>query len=312
MPVRHVDGPLLRRVRRAADLTQKDVAEQLGVTVPAVVGWESGKSQPDGERLPALAKAVAMDLDELFPRASPPGLADLRCDAGYYQYETAGITGTRSAGPVANAERGKRRLSERFVPLLADAYGVSAAELLAAQDRSFGAAGGQDGPPPSPTPRHVVGVPAASPPPASSPPASSPRSAQRRRGLAEKIDYLLEQTYVGVDSDVDPRSPDADIAAQADLKACAEVLIEAMVHSLRTGGTQSASDEVLQALAGALAVPPLLFRSDDAEVRRIISGVRLVLGGLAGIAARGSVAELPAELLDFIDEDAAVTEDSTP
>ncbi|MFD9304472.1 helix-turn-helix domain-containing protein [Streptomyces sp. NPDC060048] len=284
MPVRHVDGPLLRRVRRAADLTQRDVAERLGVTVPAVVGWESGKSQPDGEKLPALARAVAMDLDELFPRTSPPDLADLRCDAGYCQYQTAGITGTRSAGPVANAERGKRRLSERFVPLLADAYGVSGAELLAAQDRSF-EAGRQDGSPPAPAQRHVPDAPAPVPPPA---PARLPRS------LAEKIGYLLEETYAA------PHPSDAEIAAHANLKAGAEVLTEAMVRGLRTGETRTVSDGVLEALAAALAVPPLFFRSDDAEVHRIISGMRLVRGGLAGIAARGGGAGLPAELLDFI------------
>ncbi|MFF4324651.1 helix-turn-helix domain-containing protein [Streptomyces sp. NPDC001568] len=281
MPVRHVDGHLLRKVRRAADLTQGEVADRLGVTVPAVVGWENGKSLPDGEKLPALAQALGADLDELFPRPLPPDLADLRCDAGYSQYQTAAITGTRSAGPVANAERGRRRLSEKFLPLLAQAYGVDVEELLAAEERSFSPA-----PPDAAAPVRV-----AEPEPGAAP-------AEPRAGLpgtlSEKLAHLLAETYTA------PHPTDAQIAAHGNAKAGAAVLSEDLVRGLRTGEVEAASEEVLDALAAALAVPPLFFRSDDAEVHRIISGMRLVRGGLAGIAARGGDDGLPAELLDFI------------
>ncbi|MFG2985713.1 helix-turn-helix domain-containing protein [Streptomyces sp. NPDC048258] len=283
MPVRHFDGQLLRKVRRAADLTQGDIAERLGVSVPAVVGWESGKSAPDGEKLPALARALGMRLDELFPRVLPPDLADLRCDAGYSQYQTAAITGTRSAGPVANAERGRRRLAERFLPLLAQAYGVGVPELLAAQERSFRP--GPDGTPPTDGPGRTS-EPASDAVPTA--PADLPRT------LEEKIAHLLEATYTA------PHPTDAQIAERGNATVNAQVLSEGLVRGLRTGEVRVVSDEVLDALAAALAVPPLFFRSDDAEVHRIISGMRLVSGGLAGIAARGGADGLPAELLDFI------------
>ncbi|MGW7319600.1 helix-turn-helix domain-containing protein [Streptomyces sp. NPDC054854] len=286
MPVRHVDGHLLRKVRRAADLTQGEVADRVGVSVPAVVGWESGKSLPDGEKLPALAQALGADLDELFPRLLPPDLADLRCDAGYSQYQTAAITGTRSAGPVANAERGRRRLSEKFLPLLARAYGVSVEALLAAEERSF-----------TPAPPDAADAPVrvSRPEPG---PESGAGPAERRAGLpgtlSEKLAHLLAETYTA------PHPGDAVIAARGNAKAGSAVLSEDLVRGLRTGEVESASEEVLDALAAALAVPPLFFRSDDAEVHRIISGMRLVRGGLAGIAARGGDDGLPAELLDFI------------
>ncbi|MFF3014162.1 helix-turn-helix domain-containing protein [Streptomyces sp. NPDC057939] len=280
MPVRHVDGNLLRKVRRAADLTQGEVADRLGVTVPAVVGWESGKSLPDGEKLPALAQALGADLDELFPRSLPPDLADLRCDAGYSQYQTAAITGTRSAGPVANAERGRRRLSEKFLPLLAQAYGVSVEALLAAEERSF-----------SPAPPDAADAPVREPRPEVAPGEPRPGSPGT---LSEKLAHLLAETYTA------PHPSDAVIAARGNAKVGSAVLSEELVRGLRTGEVEAASDEVLDALAAALAVPPLFFRSDDAEVHRIISGMRLVRGGLAGIAARGGGDGLPAELLDFI------------
>ncbi|MEW2416552.1 helix-turn-helix transcriptional regulator [Streptomyces sp. NPDC046866] len=285
MPVRHVDGHLLRKVRRAADLTQADIAERLGVSVPAVVGWESGKSVPDGEKLPALAQALGMDLDELFPRLLPPDLADLRCDAGYSQYQTAAITGTRSAGPVANAERGRRRLAEKFLPTLADAYGVSVEELLAAQERSFH-------PDPRTPPAAVpIGRTEQQTPGDEAAPKGTPRLPVT---IAEKITHLLEETYTA------PHPTDAQIARLGNTKVGSAVLSEDLVRALRTGEVEAVPGEVLDALAAALAVPPLFFRSNDAEVHRIVSGMRLVRGGLAGLAARGGGEALPAELLEFI------------
>ncbi|MER6218759.1 helix-turn-helix transcriptional regulator [Streptomyces sp. NPDC001674] len=284
MPVRHVDGHLLRNVRRAADLTQGEVAERLGVSVPAVVGWESGKSVPDGEKLPALADALGMDLDELFPRSLPPDLADLRCDAGYSQYQTAAITGTRSAGPVANAERGRRRLAEKFLPLLAEAYGVSVVELLAAQERSFS----PDPRPPDPEGQRTRRTRIAVGDTAPKAPTDLPVT------IAEKITHLLAETYAA------PCPTDAQIAERGNAELSAEVLSEDLVRQLRTGEVTAASAEVLNALAAALAVPVLFFSTDDSEVHRIISGMRLVRGGMASLAARGEGEGLPAELLEFI------------
>ncbi|WP_328335924.1 MULTISPECIES: helix-turn-helix transcriptional regulator [unclassified Streptomyces] len=138
MPARVFDGRRFRAVRRAADLTQAAIAQEVGVLEPAVTRWESGDTTPPPERLPRLAQIVGQPLDGLFPRVGLPDLVDLRTDAGYSQKDTSAITKTLSPSPVRKAEGGKRRLSKSLVPLLAEAYGTSTAELLAAQERSFG------------------------------------------------------------------------------------------------------------------------------------------------------------------------------
>lgn len=281
MPARQFDGERLRSVRRMLDCTQKQVAEAVGVSDAAVASWEAGKSAPDPEKLPAIAKFLDQDMDGLFPREGAPDLADLRCDAGYSQLRTKDITGTLSAGPVANAERGKRRLSSRFVGPLARAYGVRVEQLLAAQDRSFGIEV------PEPT------APKQSTPPPSAPGAPGPDEPALPRTVAEKITYLLDETFMG-----DPPS-DGQVAARGNARTGRSTLTEGLVRDLRTGAASTADGDVLEALAAALDAPPLFFTSDDAEVHRIVSSVRMVRG-LAGMAARGGTSALPSELMDYI------------
>ncbi len=52
-------------LRRAADLTQKDLARVCGVTSQAVSKWERGISCPDIQILDELAAALGVDLQEL-------------------------------------------------------------------------------------------------------------------------------------------------------------------------------------------------------------------------------------------------------
>ena len=47
---------VIRQKRRERGLTQEQVAERLGVSVPAVNKWESGASYPDITLLSALAR----------------------------------------------------------------------------------------------------------------------------------------------------------------------------------------------------------------------------------------------------------------
>jgi transcriptional regulator with XRE-family HTH domain len=277
MPARHFDGRRLREERRAADLTQAELAEAVGVRRATVAKWENGQSCPEMEKLPGLASALSKPLDELFPRDGDPDLTDLRCDAGYPQSRTGEFIGTRSHIPVSNAERGLRRLSDQFVQPLAEAYGVSVDELLAAQERSFGA-----------------DVPAVRRDDTTAGGTSSDPSTNLPRTLAEKITFLLEHTYTGA-----PPS-DTAIAERGNRSAGRPVLTDGLVRDLRTGRRTEASDEVLGALAAALSAPPSFFQSDAQEVHRIVSGMRLVTSGLAGIAARGDLGQLTPELLDYI------------
>lgn len=56
----------IRSHRKDAGLTQEQVAVYLGVSAPAVNKWEKGNTYPDVTLLPALARLLNMDMNELF------------------------------------------------------------------------------------------------------------------------------------------------------------------------------------------------------------------------------------------------------
>ncbi|WP_035804686.1 helix-turn-helix domain-containing protein [Kitasatospora mediocidica] len=285
MPARRFDGHDLRRMRRAAERTQAELADALGVKRPTIAKWESGETFPEPDRLPALAAALGGGLDELFPRDGEPDLADLRCDAGYPQNRTGELIGTKSHIPVSNAERGVRRLDPGYVPSLAQAYRVGEAQLLAAQDRSFGV--------------FTPSEPAA-------PAAPAPAPAPAPQTLAEKITYLLEHTFSPAE-----RPSDAAICATVNAKAARQLLGEEQVRALRTGARPPA--EVLagvpesllyEGLSEVFGVSPLFFQSNEQVERQVVEGIRLMVHGTGlALAARGDQGEgLSAQAMAKINE----------
>lgn len=56
----------IRTNRKNAGLTQEQVANYLGVSTPAVNKWEKGSTYPDIVLLPALARLLKIDMNELF------------------------------------------------------------------------------------------------------------------------------------------------------------------------------------------------------------------------------------------------------
>ena len=58
-------GEKLFERRKAAGLSQEELAEKIGVSRQAVSKWERGESSPDTENLIALAKLYNISLDEL-------------------------------------------------------------------------------------------------------------------------------------------------------------------------------------------------------------------------------------------------------
>ncbi|MGC0328049.1 transcriptional regulator with XRE-family HTH domain [Streptomyces sp. SAI-170] len=270
MPARRFDAERMLLARRAIGRKQSDVAAHVGVSPARVSAWEKGRSVPDPEKLPLIAQVLAQDKDELFPREGLPDLADLRADAGYSQAATKELTRTKTAGPVAAAENGQRRLAEEYHLPLAEAYGVGVEALLRAQERSFGI----DVPEPGET--------------------VTPQAAGDGlpETLAEKITYLLEQLP-------SPLS-DAEVAALGNSRTRTKILTEDLVRDLRTGAVNSTSEEVLDALAEAVDTTPLIW-SADADVQRIIAETMLLRGQVAALAARGGEQEgLSTALLEFI------------
>ncbi len=67
-PRRRLDGPIHARIaelRDAKNLTQEALADVLGVDKTAVCHWEKGFSRPDQSRLPAVAEALGVSVDDL-------------------------------------------------------------------------------------------------------------------------------------------------------------------------------------------------------------------------------------------------------
>jgi len=59
----------LKTLREKVGLTQKQVADKLGITQPTVAIWEMEGSAPRIDKLPKLAKILGCSIDDLFNAA---------------------------------------------------------------------------------------------------------------------------------------------------------------------------------------------------------------------------------------------------
>ena len=62
------NGSLLRDLRKARGMTQKDVADRVGVVPKTVSKWETGKANPDFEKQRFLADFFGVSVDYLLGR----------------------------------------------------------------------------------------------------------------------------------------------------------------------------------------------------------------------------------------------------
>ena len=62
----------LRQLRQMANLTQKQLAEQLNVSQSNIAMWETGAAMPSASKLPELADLLHCTIDALYGR-EPPG-----------------------------------------------------------------------------------------------------------------------------------------------------------------------------------------------------------------------------------------------
>lgn len=65
----------LKQYRKQKQLSQEQLAEQLGITTQAVSKWECGLSYPDIDLLPQLADLFHVSIDALLRKAASPGQA---------------------------------------------------------------------------------------------------------------------------------------------------------------------------------------------------------------------------------------------
>lgn len=67
----HRIGQTIARLRREHNMTQMQLADEMGVSFQAVSNWERGQSMPDISKLPDLAELFGTTIDELLGRHSP-------------------------------------------------------------------------------------------------------------------------------------------------------------------------------------------------------------------------------------------------
>lgn len=280
MPKRRFNRATLRARRRGLNLSGKELAQRLGVSQPVVAKWEKGDNTPFYDRLPAIARALEADLDLLFPRVGAPDLSDLRCDAEMTLADAAAAIGT-SVTPVSKAEKGRQPLKSEHVDALATAYKVSREQLLAAQDRSFGA-----------DPVSAAGA--------------------STQPFGARVDRALAAAFVDR-----PVPDDAELTRLVNQVAGRDLLAPGVLAALRAGGiaVESAfpspadSAAFREALATVLGVPPVALLSDQAVAQTVVEGLLALAGrDQLALAARGAEAhgvapDMLATLLDAIKAD---------
>lgn len=67
----HRIGQTIARLRREHNMTQMQLADEMGVSFQAVSNWERGQSMPDISKLPELAELFSTTIDELLGRHAP-------------------------------------------------------------------------------------------------------------------------------------------------------------------------------------------------------------------------------------------------
>lgn len=58
----------VKKLRTAAGMTQKELADQLGVTVPTVSKWELGQRTPELERVFRMTLIFGVPIEEIVQR----------------------------------------------------------------------------------------------------------------------------------------------------------------------------------------------------------------------------------------------------
>lgn len=59
-------GETIRKLRKAKGLTQTELAEKLGTTQFVITNYERGRNNPTAARMPEIAKALGVTVEELY------------------------------------------------------------------------------------------------------------------------------------------------------------------------------------------------------------------------------------------------------
>lgn len=104
-------------------MTQRQLAAALGCSRAAVSTWETTGRLPHPKRLQRLAEVLGVHVWELLDDWGLSTLRCLRTAAGMLQREVAGLLNV-APSTYCDVETGRQNVPDRWVPILADAYGV--------------------------------------------------------------------------------------------------------------------------------------------------------------------------------------------
>lgn len=69
---KRLDHSRIRQARLAAELTQRELADQLGYTVAAVQNWETAHRNPSADDAARIAEACGVPIGMLYGEPEPP------------------------------------------------------------------------------------------------------------------------------------------------------------------------------------------------------------------------------------------------
>lgn len=75
-------GKNIQKFRKAKNITQEELAEELNVTRQAVSNWETDKTQPDVDTLTQLSEALDVTVEELIYGEQKTKLETVTSDGG--------------------------------------------------------------------------------------------------------------------------------------------------------------------------------------------------------------------------------------
>jgi transcriptional regulator with XRE-family HTH domain len=105
-------GQRLQRLRRAAGLTQAELAERAGVPLKSVLNWEQDRRQPRLDAAADLARLLGVTLEELLADLAPrEQRRPARKGRPPAKEGGRGATGKRTPEPKLRAERPGRGAS---------------------------------------------------------------------------------------------------------------------------------------------------------------------------------------------------------
>ncbi|MDI6872494.1 MAG: transcriptional repressor LexA [Bacillota bacterium] len=108
-------GARLRELRKAADLTQKQLASRISVNRATLANWETGRATPDAEMLRRLANYFSVSVDDLLGHSPVPDTFPFRPIPTGPMVQVPVVGTIRAGEPILAAQN-----IEGYCPVAAD------------------------------------------------------------------------------------------------------------------------------------------------------------------------------------------------